>query len=46
MNAMAERSGQGPAVFVTGWVPQISLSDGMARTEEWLRAEGYLTRSK
>ena len=29
-----------------GWVPQISLSDGMARTEEWLRAEGYLTRSK
>ena len=28
-----------------GWVPQISLSDGMARTEEWLRAEGYLARS-
>jgi nucleoside-diphosphate-sugar epimerase len=28
-----------------GWVPQVSLDEGMARTEAWLRAEGHLTRT-
>ncbi len=27
---------------VLGWVPQVSLDEGMARTEAWLRTEGYL----
>ena len=25
-----------------GWEPQVSLSEGMARTEAWLRTEGHL----
>jgi nucleoside-diphosphate-sugar epimerase len=25
-----------------GWAPQVSLADGMAHTEEWLRANGHL----
>jgi nucleoside-diphosphate-sugar epimerase len=25
-----------------GWVPQVSLEEGMRRTEAWLRAEGLL----
>jgi nucleoside-diphosphate-sugar epimerase len=25
-----------------GWAPQVSLAEGMARTEEWLRANGHL----
>ena len=26
-----------------GWEPLIDLAEGMARTEAWLRTEGYLT---
>jgi nucleoside-diphosphate-sugar epimerase len=25
-----------------GWAPKVSLADGMARTEAWLRADGHL----
>ncbi|MBI1879569.1 MAG: NAD-dependent epimerase/dehydratase family protein [Chloroflexi bacterium] len=27
-----------------GWKPQVTFSEGMHRTETWLRAEGYLNR--
>jgi nucleoside-diphosphate-sugar epimerase len=27
-----------------GWKPQVDLTEGMQRTEAWLRAEGYLDR--
>ena len=28
-----------------GWIPKVSLGEGMERTEAWLRAEGHLARS-
>jgi len=30
------------ALELLGWEPQVSLDEGMARTEEWLRANGHL----
>ena len=33
----------GRAREVLGWEPRVTLDDGMARTEEWLREEGLLT---
>jgi nucleoside-diphosphate-sugar epimerase len=28
---------------VLGWRPRVTLEDGMARTEDWLREAGLLT---
>jgi nucleoside-diphosphate-sugar epimerase len=44
MTSQATFSGQ-KAKEVLGWEPQVSLEEGMNRTETWLREHGYIKRA-
>jgi nucleoside-diphosphate-sugar epimerase len=47
-NIVSQMRGRGQvmnvkAKTVLGWEPQVSLDEGLSRSEAWLRAQGYLS---